>query len=61
MRPYPLLRHHEDSPQLPTGYPGMVLMALLPPLWFHVMNPRVERLRQCEEPGSTPGIAAQEA
>lgn len=44
-RPYPLLRHHDDSPQLPTGYPGMVLVALVPPLWFRIMNPRVGKLR----------------
>lgn len=40
-RRYPALQHHEDSPQLPTGYPGMLLLALVPPLWFSVMNPRV--------------------
>jgi alkane 1-monooxygenase len=41
-REYDRLRHHEDAPQLPTGYAGMVLLALVPPLWFRVMNPRVE-------------------
>jgi alkane 1-monooxygenase len=40
-REYDRLRHHDDAPQLPTGYAGMVLLALLPPLWFRVMNPRV--------------------
>ncbi len=44
-RPYHLLRHHEDSPQLPTGSPGMLLLALVPPLWFKVMDPRVQQLR----------------
>jgi hypothetical protein len=29
------------APQLPAGYPTMVLLALLPPLWFRVMDPRV--------------------
>lgn len=43
-RPYQILRHHDDSPQLPTGYAGMVLIALMPPLWFRLMNPRVEQL-----------------
>ena len=38
---YPLLDHHAESPQMPTGYPGMMLMALIPPLWFGVMNPRI--------------------
>jgi alkane 1-monooxygenase len=40
-RPYFALRHIDDSPQLPTGYAGMVLLALVPPLWRHVMHPRV--------------------
>ena len=29
-----------SAPQLPAGYPSMVLLALLPPLWFRVMDPR---------------------
>ncbi|MEY3053240.1 MAG: Alkane 1-monooxygenase [Bacteroidota bacterium] len=45
-RKYPLLRHFEQSPQLPTGYPGMILLSLLPPLWFRVMHPRIERYRR---------------
>lgn len=40
--PYPLLGHMEDAPQLPTGYPGMMLLSLFPPLFFAVMNPRVQ-------------------
>lgn len=40
-RPYETLRSIDDAPQLPTGYAGMVLLALAPPLYFHVMNPRV--------------------
>ena len=28
-RPYPLLRHHDESPKLPTGYYGMVALAQL--------------------------------
>jgi alkane 1-monooxygenase len=35
------LRTVSDAPQLPAGYPTMVLLALLPPLWFAVMEPRV--------------------
>jgi alkane 1-monooxygenase len=41
-RKYQILRHLEESPQLPTGYPGSMLMALVPPLWFFVMNRRLE-------------------
>jgi alkane 1-monooxygenase len=40
-RPYFALRHIDDSPQLPTGYPGMVLLAFVPPLWRRIMDPRV--------------------
>jgi alkane 1-monooxygenase len=45
-KPYPLLNHHEESPQMPTGYPGMMLMALVPPLWFSMMNGRAQRYLQ---------------
>lgn len=40
-RKYQVLRHHDESPQMPTGYPGMMLLALVPPAWFYVMNKRV--------------------
>jgi alkane 1-monooxygenase len=39
-RPYETLRSIDSAPQLPTGYAGMILLALLPPLWFRVMDPR---------------------
>ncbi|OZG71241.1 alkane 1-monooxygenase [Hahella sp. CCB-MM4] len=41
-RRYQVLRHYESAPQLPAGYAAMVVLALIPPLWFKVMNPRVE-------------------
>ncbi|HQR69174.1 MAG TPA: alkane 1-monooxygenase [Burkholderiaceae bacterium] len=40
-RPYEELRTMPQAPQLPAGYPAMVLLALVPPLWFATMNPRV--------------------
>ena len=40
-RPYQTLRFQPASPQMPTGYPGMMLLATVPPLWFRVMNKRV--------------------
>jgi len=43
-RKYQVLRHHDDAPQMPTGYPGMMLLSLLPPAWFAVMNPRVRKI-----------------
>lgn len=44
-RKYQVLRHFEQAPQLPTGYPGMMLLAAFPPLWFSVMNTRIEKLK----------------
>ena len=44
-RPYQLLESHEESPTMPTGYPGMMLMAVVPPLFFKVMNSRVDATR----------------
>lgn len=41
-RRYQSLKHYDESPQLPAGYGVMILLALVPPLWFSVMNPRVE-------------------
>jgi len=41
-RPYQLLESHDESPTMPLGYPGMMLMALVPPLFFAVMNQRIE-------------------
>jgi len=40
-RPYHILRHRPESPQLPTGYAGMALLAMVPPLWRRVMHPRL--------------------
>ena len=42
-RPYQVLRHFDESPQLPFGYPLMILMASVPPLWFSVMDKRLEQ------------------
>ena len=42
-RRYQTLRHFDDSPQLPSGYAGMITLAYFPPLWFAVMNKRVIR------------------
>lgn len=38
---YEQLTAHEDSPVMPTGYSGMILLACLPPLWFRIMNNRI--------------------
>ena len=40
-RKYQVLRHFDDSPQLPFGYPGSMILALFPPLWRKVMDDRI--------------------
>lgn len=39
---YQVLNHYDVSPQLPFGYPTMILIATVPPLWFRMMNKRLE-------------------
>jgi alkane 1-monooxygenase len=41
-RRYQALVHYDDSPQLPGGYSAMLLLALVPPLWKRIIDPRVE-------------------
>lgn len=48
-RRYQILRHHDVAPQLPAGYSAMIVLAMFPPLWRRVMNPRVEAYYQGEE------------
>ncbi len=43
-RKYQVLQHHDDAPQLPTGYPGSMILALVPPAWFHIMNKKIKEL-----------------
>ena len=42
---YQILNHYDESPQLPYGYPTMIVIAMIPPLWFSLMNDRLERWR----------------
>jgi alkane 1-monooxygenase len=42
-RHYQLLDSTINSPQMITGYPGMMLLALIPPLWFKIMNKQLAR------------------
>ncbi len=44
-RRYQSLRHYDASPQLPGGYAAMFLLALFPPLWKRVIDPRVQIFR----------------
>ena len=44
--PYRDLLHIDAAPQLPTGYAGMFWLAVFPPLWRRVMDPRVAAWRK---------------
>jgi len=44
-RKYQILRHHDESPQLPLGYPGSMLLSFVPPLWFMVMNKELKKIQ----------------
>jgi alkane 1-monooxygenase len=52
---YQVLNHYDESPQLPfgyptmiilVGYPTMIILALMPPVWFALMNKRLEHWQQ---------------
>lgn len=38
---YQTLDYHDVSPQMPFGYPTSMLLSLVPPLWFAIMNKRI--------------------
>lgn len=40
-RRYQTLRSWDFSPQLPVGYVGMIIVALIPPLFHSIMDPKV--------------------
>ena len=40
---YQILACHEDSPQMPYGYPTSMVLSLIPPLWFKIMNKRIPK------------------
>lgn len=46
-RRFPLLQTYDENeaPQLPMGYPVMTIIAMIPPLWKRIMNPRVKAWR----------------
>lgn len=42
-RKYQILKHWQESPQLPTGYPGSILLSLVPPLWFWMVHKQLKK------------------
>lgn len=45
---YQILDHQDEAPELPFGYPTAMLVALLPPLWFKIMNRRLPNQKSTE-------------
>lgn len=45
-KPYHTLQRYEGSPELPGGYASAIYLALFPPLWFRVVNKRLEKFRK---------------
>jgi alkane 1-monooxygenase len=43
-RVYPALRLTDDMPRLPYSLPAMGIVALIPPLWFRLMDKRVDKV-----------------
>ncbi|WP_299272244.1 alkane 1-monooxygenase [uncultured Psychroserpens sp.] len=40
---YQVLDCHDESPQMPYGYPTSMVLSMIPPLWFRIMNKRVPK------------------
>jgi alkane 1-monooxygenase len=38
---YQVLDCHDESPQMPYGYPTSMVLSMVPPLWFSIMNKRI--------------------
>ncbi len=54
-RRFPLLQTYseDDAPLMPYGYSAMTALAVVPPLWRKVMNPRVQHWRAMHYPEIT--------
>jgi alkane 1-monooxygenase len=48
-RKYQVLRHFDASPQMPAGYPAMMLLAFVPPLWFKIMHRQIAKYKATKE------------
>ncbi len=44
-KPYATLQDTPEGPRLPTGYAGSIILAVIPPLWFALMHPRLQALK----------------
>jgi len=57
---FPTLQSYPESeaPQLPHGYPWMVILALVPPLYFRIMEPKLDAWQARFYPGESPDEVA---
>jgi len=46
---YQILDSHDKAPTLPMGYPASMLLSMLPPLWFIIMNKKVNEFKISEK------------
>jgi alkane 1-monooxygenase len=53
---YQSLQNHPEAPQLPTGYPGSMILSLVPPLWFYIMNRRIQQLKNDSTFATKPAV-----
>ena len=50
LKPYQSLCSYDESPTLPTGYSGCILLAFYPKLWFEIMNPIADVYNRGDKP-----------
>lgn len=43
---FQILDHHDNSPQLPFGYPMSILISFIPSLWFSIMNKELKKFQE---------------
>jgi len=47
-RPYQILRRFDDAPYHPFEYLHSFVLCCVPPLWFYIINPRVDALKDLQ-------------
>ena len=45
---YPLLSQEEKKMEMPSNYSVMLIMALIPPIWFFIMDSKLEKLKSAK-------------
>lgn len=50
LKPYQILCSYDESPTLPTGYLGCILLAIYPKIWFKIMNHLLNHISKGEIP-----------